>query len=147
MVLIPKPGKPLTQAKSLRPFSLISFMLKTQEKLVDRHITGGVLVEKTVHQKQFAYRAGMSTDTAIYEVVQRLEKSLEHKETGLGVFLDIEGAFGNILFDAIIIAARQRWLQETCCKWIRMLHSMDDSPTDKYNRHTARGRMEDKHRK
>jgi hypothetical protein len=44
VVLIPKPGKPLTQAKSLRPISLMSFILKTLEKLLDRLIRGGVLV-------------------------------------------------------------------------------------------------------
>ena len=69
MVFIPKPGKPLTQAKSLRPISLMSFILKTLEKLLDRHIRGGVLVGNSLHQNQFAYRSGMSTDTALYQVV------------------------------------------------------------------------------
>ena len=69
MVFIPMPGKPLTQAKSLQPISLMSFMLKTLEELLERHIRGGVLVEKPLHQNQFAYRAGMSMDTALYQVV------------------------------------------------------------------------------
>jgi len=64
VVFIPKPGKPLTQAKSLRPISLMSFILKILEKLIDRHIRGGVLLEKPLHQHQSAYRAGMSTETA-----------------------------------------------------------------------------------
>ena len=46
VVFIPKPGKSLTQAKSLRPISLMSFILKIVEKLIDRHIRGGVVVEK-----------------------------------------------------------------------------------------------------
>ena len=54
MLLIPKPRKPLSQAKSLRPFSLISFILKTREKLLDRHVKDGVLVERPLHQNQFA---------------------------------------------------------------------------------------------
>ena len=74
MVFIPKPGKSLTQVKSLRPISLMSFILKILEKLIDRHIRGGVLVEKPFHQYQYAYRAGMSMETAIFQVVQRLEK-------------------------------------------------------------------------
>ena len=65
VVFMPEPGKPLTQAKSLRPISLMSFVLKTLEKLLDRHIRGGVLVGKPLHQNQFAYRAGMSMDTAL----------------------------------------------------------------------------------
>jgi hypothetical protein len=51
-------------------------------------------------------------------VVQRLEKSLEHKEIALGAFLDIEGAFDNTSFNTIIAANRERGLEETCCRWI-----------------------------
>jgi hypothetical protein len=55
----------------------MSFMLKILEKLLVRHIRGGVLVEKPLHQNQFAYRAGVSTETALFQVVHRLEKILE----------------------------------------------------------------------
>jgi len=121
VVYIPKPGKPLSQAKSLRPITLMSFILKTLEKLLDRHIKDGVLVERPLHQNQFAYRAGMSTETALFQVVHRLEKSLNHKEIVVGTFLDIEGAFDNTSFSAIITAARQRGLEETCCRWARSM--------------------------
>jgi hypothetical protein len=56
VVFIPKPGKLMSQAKSLRPISLMSVILKTLEKLLYRHIRGGVLVEKPLHQNQAAYR-------------------------------------------------------------------------------------------
>ena len=69
VVFIPKPGKPMSQAKSLRPISLMSYILKTLEKLLDRHIKDGVLVERPLNQNQFAYRAGMSTETALFQVV------------------------------------------------------------------------------
>jgi len=121
VVFIPKPGKSLTQAKSLRPISLMSVMLKILEKLLDRHIRGGFLVEKPLHQNQFAYLTGMPMDTALFQVVQRLEKSLEYKEVALGAFLDIEEVFDNTSFDAIITAARERGLEETCCRWIRSM--------------------------
>ena len=117
VVFIPKPGKPLSQAKSLRPISLMSNILKTLEKLLVRHIRDGVLVERPLHQNQFAYWA-MSTETALFQVVHRLEKSMNHKETALGAFLDIEGAFDNTSFNAITTAARERGLEETCCRWI-----------------------------
>jgi len=121
VVFIPKPGKSLTQVKSLRPISLMSFILKILEKLIDRHIRRGVLVEKPLHQNQYAYRAGMSTETALFQVVQRLEKCLEHKEIALGAFLDIEGAFDNTSFKTIITAATERGLEETCCRWMKLM--------------------------
>jgi hypothetical protein len=119
LVFIPKPGNPLSQAKSLRLISLMSFVLKTLEKLLGRNIRGGVLVEN-----QFAYRAGMSTETALFHVVNRLQKSLNHREITLGAFLDIEGPFDNTSFQATVEAAGERGLEGTCFKWIGpMLHS------------------------
>jgi hypothetical protein len=106
VVFIPKPGKPLSQAKFLRPISLVSFLLKALEKLLDRHIRDGVLVEKPLHQNQFAYRAGMSTETALFQIVHKLEKSLNHKQIALCAFLDIEGAFDNNSFNTMTTAAR-----------------------------------------
>ena len=79
MVFVPKPGKPLSQRNSLRPISLMSFILKTFEKLLVRHFRDGVLVERPLHQNQFAYRTGMSTETALFLVVHTLENSLNHK--------------------------------------------------------------------
>jgi hypothetical protein len=139
VVFIPKPEKPLTQAKSLRPISLTSFMLKILEELLDRHIRGGVLVEKPLHQNQSAYRAGMSTETALFQVVHRLEKCLEYRQIALCAFLDIEGAFDNTSFNTILMATRERRLEETCCRWIgsmlecRLVHVslMGSSPTAK----------------
>jgi hypothetical protein len=118
VVFIPKPGKFLSQAKSLWPISLMSFILKTLEKLLDRHIRGGVLVGKPLHRYQFAYRVGMSTETVLFHVVHRLENSFKHKEIALGAFLDIEGAFDSTSFNEIVKAARGRGLGETCCRWI-----------------------------
>jgi hypothetical protein len=68
VVFIHKPWKPLSQAKSLRPINLMSFILKILEKLLDRHIRGGVLVEKPLRQNQFAYRAGMCSEMALFQV-------------------------------------------------------------------------------
>jgi hypothetical protein len=122
--VIPKPGKPLSQAKSLRPISLMSCIPKTPEKLLDRHIRDGVLAEKPLHQNQYAYRAGTSTETALFQVVRRLEKSLSYKEIALGVFLHTEGA-SDISFNSIITAAREHGLEEICCRWVRsMLESI-----------------------
>jgi hypothetical protein len=73
VVFITKPGKSLTQAKFLRPISLMSVMLDILKKLLDRNIRGGVLVENPLHQNKFTYRTGMSTDTLLYQVVRRLE--------------------------------------------------------------------------
>jgi hypothetical protein len=69
VVFVTKPGKPMSQAKSLWTISLMSVVLKTLEKILDRHNRDGVLLEKPLHQNQCAYRAGMSTETALFQVI------------------------------------------------------------------------------
>jgi retron-type reverse transcriptase len=50
---------------------------------------------------------------------------LNHRRIALGAFLDIEGTFDNNSFNAIITAARECGLEETCCRWIKsMLESI-----------------------
>jgi hypothetical protein len=63
----------------------------------------------------------IQTETAIFQILHRLEKSLSHKEIALGAFLDIEGAFDNTSFIAITKPARECGLQETCCWWVRSM--------------------------
>jgi hypothetical protein len=63
----------------------------------------------------------MFTETGLFQVVHRLQKSLKHKEIALGAFLDIEGAFDNTSFNAMVEAARGHGLEETCCGWIRSM--------------------------
>jgi hypothetical protein len=63
----------------------------------------------------------MSTEAALFQVVQRLGKCLEHKDVALGAFLDIEGAFDNTSFKTIIMATTECGLKETCCRWIEFM--------------------------
>ena len=55
VVFVPKPGhNDYTQPKSFRPISLMSFLLKTTERLIHRHIRDGPLVRYHLHANQHA---------------------------------------------------------------------------------------------
>jgi len=86
-----KPGKmEYTIAKSYRPISLTSFLLKGLEKLVDRYLRSGPLVYVPIHPRQHAFQAdqaGKSTESALHQLVGRIEKVFDAKEHSLGVFL------------------------------------------------------------
>jgi hypothetical protein len=70
VTFIRKPGKSdYTEAKAYHPISLLSFLLKTMEKLLDRHIRDGALKEYPLHRNQHAYQTGKSTETALHNVV------------------------------------------------------------------------------
>jgi hypothetical protein len=71
------------------------------EMLVDRHIRDSVLKEHPLHRNQRAYQIGRSIETALYNVVTRIENAIEHKDLALGAFLDTEGAFDKTSHDKI----------------------------------------------
>lgn len=125
VVFIPKPGKETyTQAKSFRPISLTSFILKVLEKLVERYIRDEVLNKIPLFTNQCAYQAGKSCELAIHKVVTKIENTLRSKETALGTFIDIEGAFDNTSMESIAKAAKRRGIHPVVCRWItNMLQS------------------------
>ena len=93
---LPKPGKSsYKEAKSFRPISLSSFVLKTMEKVIDRYMKEKWLVSRPIHEHQHAYLTGRSTETAIHAVVGRIETTLEHKQYAVACLVDIAGAFNN----------------------------------------------------
>ena len=101
IVFIPKAGKAShVSPKDFRPISLTSFLLKTFERILSLYLRVSIPTE-FISSSQHAYRKGRSTETALHSVVATIEKSLSSKEYTLIAFLDIEGAFNNVLPEAI----------------------------------------------
>nr|CAI5854408.1 unnamed protein product [Callosobruchus analis] len=96
---------------SFRPICLTSFFLKTLERIVDKHIREGPLRVIPFSPHQYAYTAGKSTDHALYNLVDKIDHSLNSKEFALGVFLDIERAFNNALPYSIQVALVKRCVE------------------------------------
>jgi len=119
VVFVPKPGRmDYILVKSFRPISLMSFFLKTVERLVDRNVRDDILTRYPLHSNQHAYKAGKSTDSALHILVGRIEMALNNKEYALGVFLDIEGAFNNASPGSLLHVLSVRRVSSTIIQWI-----------------------------
>jgi ribonuclease HI len=124
VVFVPKAGKEdYLEAKSFRPISLTSFILKTLEKLIDRYLRDVILRASPLSDSQHAYQPGRSTETAIYELTHALEKSMNGDRGSLAVFLDIEGAFDRVPVRTVLRALRERGVDEGIVNWIDNLLS------------------------
>jgi hypothetical protein len=105
-------------AKSFRPISLTSFLLKTIERLVDLHIKEELLKDYPLNPMQHAYLKGKSTETALHDLVYKIGGSLAQKEFALGVFLDVEGASDSTSFELMIDAVSDHGVCSTINRWI-----------------------------
>ncbi|GJQ77480.1 hypothetical protein Trydic_g20871 [Trypoxylus dichotomus] len=98
----------IDEAKSYRPISLTSFLLKTLEKIIDKHLRDSALSRLSLHENQYAYKSGKSCEQAIHELARRAEIAFRHKEIALATFLDIEGAFDRASFLSMERALQRR---------------------------------------
>ena len=122
VTFIPKPGKTTyDEAKSFRPISLSSFLLKGLERLVDRYLREVVLEQHPLHTNQHAYQTGKSTETALHSLVGRIEQNMNRGLFTLGAFFDIQGAFDNAPFEAVVAALHERSTPPSVCTWIEEL--------------------------
>ena len=96
VIFISKPGKDAyDKPKSFRPISLSNYLLKGLERLVGWRMDRALLTYP-LHEKQHGFLTGKSTESAISNTVNYIEKHIMNKQHCVGVFLDISAAFDSI---------------------------------------------------
>jgi ribonuclease HI len=119
VVFLPKTGKDRTQPKAYRPITLSNFMLKGLERIIQ-----WILLEKYItedFQFQHAYTQGLSTETALSEAVDLLEKNALRKGMALVCSLDCSGAFDNILHETVKESLEERKVPDCLTGWFMHL--------------------------
>ena len=89
--------------------------------MVDRYLRDGPLTKLPMHPRQHAYQAGKSTESALHQLIGRIEKALDAKEYVLGIFFDIEGAFDNTPTTAVATALEDWKIHRSVKNWIKTL--------------------------
>ena len=96
-----------------------------------------------VHKAQHGFRKGRSTESAISNTVNYIEKHLYSGEYCLAVFLDIQGAFDNIDITCIHRSLLAKGINEPAADWY--LHYLSNRRLDitqgdaVYSNHLAKG--------
>ena len=121
VTFIPKAGKSgHSHPKDYRPISLTSFLLKTLERLIDLKIRGSTGFNRLC-KAQHAYCKGRSVESALHEVVNTVEKTLQIKEYTMATFMDIEGAFNNLECKSIQRALEKFNVETAISRWINQM--------------------------
>ena len=121
-IFIPKPGKnSYNAAKSFRLITLTSFQLKVLERMIYWHLTNCLGVDKMITKHQHGFRTGKSTESALHQLVTKIERTIVEGQYALGIFLDIEGAFDNVPFKTITEALSEFQLPQIIVRWINAM--------------------------
>ena len=99
VIFIPIPGKEdYSSLKSYRPITLSSFVLKGLERIMLWYLRERVVTKAL--ESQHAYTRGLSTESALSEVLDYVESSFYRRKKVIAVSLDCTGAFDCVGFDA-----------------------------------------------
>ena len=130
-IYLPKPGKDdYRMPKSFRTITLASNLHKLMERLILWHIEVDQKVHKKLNRSQYGFRRGVSTETALHKVVRKIEGTLMHQGIALGTFLDIEGAFDNVAFQAMERALHAKLRDRKTAVWITYMISNREITTN-----------------
>lgn len=111
LIFLPKGGdKDSSDSKSYRPISLLPVTGKLYERLVKRRLSLTALGPNMISDRQFGFRAGMSTEDAIIEL-RRLTSASPKKQVAALLF-DVKGAFDCIWRPAILQSLKEKNCQK-----------------------------------
>ena len=115
VIWIPKAGKDdYKHYKSWRAISLSNYALKGLEKLIVKQADKD-MINVNIHQHGF--RRNKSTESAISETANYIERHITVGQDVLGVFLDIQAAFDTILPEAIKDALLEYNIHPLMVEW------------------------------
>jgi len=118
-VVFPKDNKlDYTSPRAFRIISLTSVFQKLTEKIVKESIDHDHELPNTSTDNQHGFKKNYSTESAIHKIIRSIEDAIAAGNQALGVFLDIEGAFDNISFEAMLKNLTSSGIPSTFTNWI-----------------------------
>eukprot|EP00923_Selenidium_pygospionis_P022609 GHVN01039122.1.p1 GENE.GHVN01039122.1~~GHVN01039122.1.p1 ORF type:complete len:292 (+),score=23.38 GHVN01039122.1:417-1292(+) len=120
-ILPPYKGKGDREAlDSYRGITLLEVAGKVFTKILGRRLK--VIVEATVDENQYGFRAARSCTDCIFLMRLLIEKSVEHRQGLYAAFVDIRRAFDTVSRDHILTSLANRGAPDKLVRLIRLLH-------------------------
>ena len=85
-----------------RPISLLSNIDKIFEKLMHSRLIEFLEEKQILYYKQFGFRKDFSTNQAILNLLEIIQKALHDGQIACGIFIDFEKAFDTVSNDILL---------------------------------------------
>jgi hypothetical protein len=103
--IIRKPGKSdYSDVNSFRPISVLLAMSKLFEKILLNRLQQLSSIGNWIHPNQHGFQPKRSTESALYSLINEIEKGFEKKKTTACAMIDIKSAFDTAWAPAILSA-------------------------------------------
>jgi hypothetical protein len=104
-----------TNPNSYRPISAILLVSKIMEKIVFKRLTVFLFANFSLFSKQYGFVSGLSTESALFDLISDIQCSLDQRLRTVGVFYDICKAFISVDHNFLLTKPRcfgiRKWVQ------------------------------------
>lgn len=102
IVMIPKPGKDVTQVASYRPISLLPVLSKIFERLLLKSLEPYIDSANLIPNHQYGFRKKHSTIEQVHRITNLIRETFESKQYCSALFIDISQAFDKVWHEGLI---------------------------------------------
>ena len=113
-----KPDKLASLTTSYRPISLISFIMKLFERVIEQRLRSHLENIGFLNKHQSGSRRAKSTDDHLFRLCQSIMESFNRGEHVVAAFLDIEKAFDNVWHNGLKYKLSQLDLSTKMTCWL-----------------------------
>lgn len=122
MIFIPKSGKSSTEVKNYRPISLLEFLGKTLERILNERLVTFLKNNNLQNEEQHGFRRGRGTETALAVLCEGIARAKAKRNSIDVVLRDVQGAFDRVWTEGLkykILKLRlPPYLERIICNYI-----------------------------
>ena len=85
-----------------RPISILTFFAKVFEKILYNNISKFLDRNGTIHENQFGFRKGHSTNQAFITLIDKITKSVDNGDIAINIFIDLKKAFYTVSHEILL---------------------------------------------
>ena len=102
-----------------RPISLLSNIDKIFEKLIHGRLIEFLHERQILYYKHFGFWKDFSTNQAILNLLEIIQKALDYRQIACGIFIDFEKAFGTVSNNILLKKLDQYGIRDISNDWFR----------------------------
>ena len=102
-----------------RPISLLSNINKIYEKLVYKRLYSFLNIHNCIYELQFGFRAGHSTNHALFSLTEKIRVALDTGNFACGIFVDFQKAFDTVDHEILLQKLDYYGVRGTANNWFR----------------------------